>query len=124
MLFYHIGAGLKIFIGVLILWVLYVFVNVYQDYLPALAFGFLGIFLASWGLSFYFFLFFQSFFAKKTLGSVMALSYKLSLLFGIFVLINAVLFVSEMWTKFLGLVLFVIFVLIDVFVSSDESRKG
>ncbi len=45
---YSIGAALKIIVGVGILAVLYNYVNVYNDPIIGLSFGFLGVFMIIW----------------------------------------------------------------------------
>ncbi len=45
---YHMGAVIKVIVGIAILSILYHYVNVYQDPSIGISFGFLGIFMVVW----------------------------------------------------------------------------
>lgn len=86
---YHIASLIKFVLGLVILLITYTFINVYEDPVIGIGLMILGIFIAARGASFYIFLGLQKFFRDVAQERLIKDSYKLSLLFGIYVLINA-----------------------------------
>lgn len=120
MLFYNIWALIKIIVWSLTIFYLYNYVNVFQDPTIWLAFWFLWIFLVVWGISFYIFYIFSKFFSQKPNITIASKSYKTSLLFGLYILINIALIVLENWTKLLWLLIFVIFVVLQLLTVNEN----
>lgn len=89
MYLYHIASLIKFVLGLLILLITYTSINVYEDPVIGIGLGMLGLFIAARGASFYLFLVIQKFFREISQTRLVKDSYKLSLLFGIYVLINA-----------------------------------
>ena len=85
---YSAWALLKILVGIAILAILYNYVNVYQDPAIGISFGFLGIFMLVRGLCYFVFLRMHRFFSAKPKHLHTSLSYKLSLMIGMYVMIN------------------------------------
>lgn len=114
---YHFGAILKILVGVIILVSIYMTIYPQEDPAIALGFWFLGVFVISWGISFYIFYLAQYISTHKA-GLVCARdAYKLSLLFGMYVLANVALLLMGQWTKVLGILLFAVFIGLQIFLS-------
>lgn len=104
--FYRYISLIKLIVWLLILFVDYVAINVFED--PVVAMGILLVwcFLFSWWLSFFFFLFIQNTFKIKNFQWVTESdSYKLSLLFWIYALLNVMLIFLWYWSKTRGLIL-------------------
>jgi hypothetical protein len=85
---YHIASLSKFVLGALILIIDYTAINVYEDPAIGIGLGFLGLFIACRGASFYLFLRIQKMYRHTDQIRLAKDSYKLSLLFGIFVIIN------------------------------------
>ena len=100
MILYHIASITKFILGLAILFITYTSINVYEDPAVAIGLGFVGLFIAMrWG-SFYIFLVLQRLF-RAHIGAdrIMKDSYKLSLLFGIYVMINVLFLLLWRWNK-------------------------
>lgn len=117
---------LKIIIGAMLAGVALFAINVYED--PGIGISLLlfGLLFLAWGSSFFLFLFLQNIFhqfpynAKRKEKE----SYKLSLLLGLYVLINIILLILEKRSKVTGFVLLGIFIIGQVFLfiePRDES---
>ncbi|UFX83363.1 hypothetical protein [Candidatus Absconditicoccus praedator] len=122
MIFYHIGALIKIFVGVSIAYLLFNYINIYQDPIIGLGFGFFAVFLIVWGGSFYLFFLGQKLFAVKGALSIASRSYKLSLLFGLFVLVNLSLISLEERNKILGGIIFLIFLILHIITGYENEQ--
>ncbi len=117
MVLYHIWAVAKVLLGILILRMVYVYIDPTLDPAMWLWFWFLWIFITAWWSSFYLFFAIQSLISSKDTIRLAKESYKLSLLFGIFILINISLLFLEQRTKLLWAVLFLLFVGLQVFLA-------
>ncbi|MCX6825092.1 MAG: hypothetical protein NTY80_02595 [candidate division SR1 bacterium] len=124
MYLYHIASLIKFVLGLLILLVTYTSINVYEDPIIGISLGMLGLFIASRGASFYLFLAIQKFFREVSQERLIKDSYKLSLLFGIYVLINALFLLLGYRSKFLGLILLLGFIILQVLLFSEQSKKN
>ena len=111
---YYIASLSKFVLGVLILIMDYTSINVYED--PAIGIGlwFLWLFIAAWGGSFFLFYRIQKFYRHIEKAQLVKDSYKLSLLFGIFVILNVLLLLLGYWNKWLGIVLLGWFIALQV----------
>ncbi len=117
---YSLGALFKVLIGLLIMWVLYRYVNVYQDPVLGLSFGFFALFMVIWWASYFFFLIGYKFFSQKSDHLQSSLSYKLSLLVWLFAMTNLTLMVVDKWSLFLSLVLLIIFLLLQMVITYEK----
>ncbi|MCF7834980.1 hypothetical protein K9M48_02900 [Candidatus Gracilibacteria bacterium] len=123
MSFYKLASITKLILGILILILVYSYINVYEDPSVGLSLAFLGLFITLRGLSFFIFILAQNFFrSKKDKDRVIKDSYKLSLLFGIYAIINVLLIVLGTRNKILGIVLLIGFVLIQILLFSDKTN--
>ncbi len=121
---YHLGTILKILVGIIILTSIYFTINPYEDPVIALSFGFLGVFIISWWLSFYVFYIVQYIATHKEKKKCAKDSYKLSLLFGMYVLANIALLLLWNWTKSIGIMLLIGFVLLQIFLTVTPEHDG
>ncbi|MFA6256534.1 MAG: hypothetical protein WC606_05185 [Candidatus Absconditabacterales bacterium] len=122
MYLYHIASLIKFVLGLLILLITYTSINVYEDPVIGIGLIILGLFIAARGASFYLFLGFQKFFRDLPKDRLIKDSYKLSLLFGIYVLINALFLLLGYRSKFLGLILLVGFIILQVALFSEQKK--
>lgn len=121
---YHLGAFLKIAVGLIVLVSIYMTIYPQEDPAIAMGFGFLGLFSVAWWLSFYIFYAVQYISTHKPPLQCAKESYHLSLLFGMFVLANAWLILLERRTKAAGVTLLVVFVALQVILSLTPDDDG
>ncbi|MCX6822751.1 MAG: hypothetical protein NTX91_01985 [candidate division SR1 bacterium] len=119
---YYIASLSKFVLGVLILIMDYTSINVYEDPAIGIGLGFLGLFIAAWGGSFFLFYRIQKLYRHIEKGQLVKDSYKLSLLFGIFVILNVLLLLLGYWNKWLGIVLLGGFVALQVTLFSGKQE--
>ena len=120
----YYGAALgKCVLWALILLIDYTSINVYEDPTIGIGLGFLWMFILSWGLSFFLFLGVQKWYRHIEKGRLVKDSYKLSLLFGIFVMINVLLLLLGYRNKFVGFALLLGFVALQITLFSDQKES-
>ncbi len=117
---YHIASLIKLVLGVIIMLITYMFINVYEDPVIGIGLGILWLFIAARGASFYMFIALQKFFRETSQITRIKDSYKLSLLFGIYVLINALFLLLWYRNKFIWVILLVGFVILQVLLFSEH----
>ena len=122
MYLYYIASLVKFVLGLLILLITYTSINVYEDPMIGISLSILWLFIAARGASFYLFLGLQKFFRDIPQVRLVKDSYKLSLLFGIFVLINALFLLLWYRSKFLWLILLVGFIILQVALFSEQKK--
>lgn len=122
---YHIASLIKFVLWVAILIIVYTSINVYEDPMIWIWLGFLGLFIACWGLSFYLFLWIQKLVRSIDIDRIRIIkdSYKLSLLFGIFIMINVLLLLLWYWNKILWVILLIWFVVLQIALFSEEKKN-
>jgi len=122
--FYKYLSLVKLIVGLLILFVDYAAINVFED--PFVAIWILlvwSFFVARWA-SFFFFMFIQKIFKnKKNSNSPESESYKLSFIFGMYALINIILILMWNWSKLRGLVILCVFIILLYFLMMDNSKN-
>jgi uncharacterized membrane protein YkgB len=121
---YHLASAIKFALWVAIIIITYTSINVYEDPIIGIALAFLWIFIAArWG-SFYLFLWIQKLYEpKKDTLLKYKDSYKLSLLFGIYMIINFLLIVLGWRNKFIGIILLGWFVRIHISLFSNNKSN-
>ncbi len=122
MYLYHIASLIKFVLGIAIMLITYTSINVYEDPIIGIWLGMLWLFIAARGASFYLFLGIQKLFREIPQSRLIKDSYKLSLLFGIFVLINALFLLLWHRTKILWLILLVGFIVLQVTLFSEQTK--
>lgn len=120
---YSIASLIKLVLGLVIIMITYTSINVYEDPVIGIGLGILWLFIASRGASFYLFLGIQKRFREVSQDRLIKDSYKLSLLFGIFVLINALFLLLWYRSKFLWLILLVGFIILQVLLFSEQKKE-
>ncbi len=117
---YNIASLGKFILGVLILVIDYTTINVYEDPTIGIGLAFLWLFIAVRGASFYLFLRIQKMYRHAEKMQLVKDSYKLSLLFGIFVIINVLFLLLGRRSKILWLLLLVGFIALQISLFSDK----
>lgn len=113
---YNISSLTKIILWAVILLITYTSINVYEDPIIALSLWFLWIFILSRWISFFLFLFEQRLFHQlKSEENITKDSYKLSLLFWIFCMINVLLILWSHRNKLIWIILLIVFILMQIF---------
>jgi len=119
---YHMVSAIKLFLWLWLLVVDYSFIHVYEDPAIAIGLGFLWLFIACrWG-SFFVFLGIQRIVRKVSSDRILKDSYKLSLLFWVYAMINVLLILLSYWTKLLGVGLLVVFVALQIVLFSNNQE--
>jgi hypothetical protein len=84
----------------------------------------IGFFLLAWGLSFFFFWAWKKYISKQQDdNTAITTSYKLSLLFGLYILFNIIFLLNERRTVLGGIVLLIGFVLIQGILLPEGKHK-
>ena len=111
---YHIFSLIKMSAAIITLLSLYFTIDPYADPLIALSWGMVGFFLLAWWCSFFFFWGWNQYISRtKDEKHNIITSYKLSLLFGIYILFNIIFLLNQKRTLLWGIVLLVWFILIQ-----------
>ena len=122
--FYKYLSLIKLVVWLIILFVDYVAINVFEDPIIAIWILLAWCFLVFWGASFFFFLSTQKLFKdKKIQESYAPESYKLSFLFWMYSLLNIILILLWHRNKIRWLVLLWWFILLLYFLMLDNSKN-
>ena len=122
--FYKYLSLIKLVVGLLILFIDYAAINVFEDPFVAIWILLVWSFLVARWASFFFFLFTQKVFKnRKIQNSPESESYKLSFLFWMYALINIILILMWNWSKMRGLVILWAFILLLYFLMMDNSKN-
>jgi hypothetical protein len=123
---YHIFSLIKMSVAVLILLSLYFTIDPYADPLIALSWGMVGFFLLAWWCSFFFFWAWNKYISKtKDEKQNIITSYKLSLLFGVYILFNIIFLLNQKRTVLGGIVLLIGFIIIQaILLPASENNKN
>ena len=123
--FYKYLSLIKLIVWLIILFVDYVAINVFED--PVVAIGILLVwcFLVARWASFFFFLFVQKTIKIKNLQWVVESdSYKLSLLFWMYTLLNVILIFLWHWSKKRWIMLLIWFIILLYFLMMDSVKHA
>ena len=122
--FYKYLSLIKLIVWLLILIVDYVAINVFEDPVVAIWILLVWCFLVARWASFFFFLFVQKTFRTRNFQWLLESdSYKLSLLFWMYTLLNIILIFLWHWNKTRGLILLCGFILLLYFLMMDSSKN-
>lgn len=117
-------SWVKIFLGCLIIGLTIAYVNVYANEALGISFFLLGIFLISRWCSYFAFRLLQ--YAMKQYHKYehekMTEAYKLSFLFGLFIVTNAILLVMQRRTKLIGINILLAFVILQILLIYDRDN--
>ena len=123
--FYEYLSLIKLIVGLLILFIDYAAINVFEDPFVAIWILLVWCFLVARWASFFFFMFTQKFFRnKKIQNSPESESYKLSFLFWMYSLINIILILMWHWSKMRGLIILWCFIWLLYFLMIDSSKHA
>ena len=123
--FYKYLSLIKLIVWLLILFVDYVAINVFEDPVEAIWILLVWCFLVARWASFFFFLFIQKTFRTKNFQWLLESdSYKLSLLFWMYTLLNIILIFLWHWNKTRGLILLCWFILLLYFLMMDSAKHA
>ena len=123
--FYKYLSLIKLIVWLLILFVDYVAINVFEDPVVAIWILLVWCFLVARWASFFFFLFIQKTFRTKNFQWLLESdSYKLSLLFWMYTLLNIILIFLWHWNKTRGLILLCWFILLLYFLMMDSAKHA
>ena len=123
--FYKYLSLIKLIVWLLILFVDYVAINVFEDPVVAIWILLVWCFLVARWASFFFFLFVQKTFRTRNFQWLLESdSYKLSLLFWMYTLLNIILIFLWHWSKTRGLILLCWFILLLYFLMMDGAKHA
>lgn len=123
--FYKYLSLIKLIVWLLILFIDYVAINVFEDPLIAIWILLVWCFLVARWASFFFFLFIQKSFKNTKIQWVAESdSYKLSLLFWIYALLNIILIFLWHWSKKRWIILLIWFIILLYFLIMDTVKHA
>lgn len=123
--FYKYLSLIKLVVGLIILFVDYAAINVFEDPFVAIWILLIWCFLVARWASFFFFIFIQKVFKNKNLeDSLESESYKLSFLFGMYALVNILLIFLWHRSKLWGLILLWGFILLLYLLMMDSTKHA
>ena len=122
---YPIISAIKLVLWVIIVLLTYTSINVYEDPWIWIGLMFLWIFIASRWASFYLFIWIQKLY-RHNIDNLKLFkdSYKLSLLFWIYIIINFLLLLGGYRNKFVGILLLAGFVFLQVTLFSETPKTN
>lgn len=122
--FYKYLSLIKLIVGLLVLFVDYAAINIFEDPFVAIWILLVWSFLVARWASYFFFMFVQKIFKNNKLqNSPESESYKLSFLFGMYAIINIMLILLWHWSKIWWLLLLWWFILLLYFLMIDSSKN-
>jgi hypothetical protein len=121
--FYYIASIIKLILWLFIVIITYTSINIYEDPAIWISLWFIGTFIAIWWFSFFLFLRWQKMFRTKWEERIVKDSYKLSLLFGIYSIINILLLILWIWSKLFWAILLAWFILIHILLLENQNDK-
>ncbi len=122
--FYKYLSLIKLIVWLLILFVDYVAINVFEDPFVAIWILLVGGFLVARWASFFFFMFIQKLCKNKnSQNSSESESYKLSFLFGMYAMLNIILILLWNWSKMWGLIILWWFIVLLYFLMMDSFKN-
>jgi fatty acid desaturase len=121
----YAGASLiKTIFWAILLVIDFTMISPKDDLAIALTLGLIWVFLLLWWISYFVFYRVQRLFITKVSKERMKKdAYKTSFLFWLFCLINVLLLVAELWTKWLWLLCLVLFIAMQYAIFTDPLRK-
>ena len=121
---YASASLIKTIFWIILLVIDFTMISPKDDLAIALTLGLIWIFLLLWWISYFIFYRVQRLFITKVSKERMKKdAYKTSFLFWLFCLINVLLLVAELWTKWLWLLCLVLFIAMQDAIFTDPLRK-
>lgn len=122
--FYKYLSLIKLIVWLIILLIDYMAINVFEDPIVAIWISLVWCFLFTRWASFFLFLFLQRTFKKKNVDWIESDSYKLSLLFWMYALLNIILIFLWYWSKLRWLILLWVFLFILYLLLLDSNKNA
>lgn len=119
---YSVWALLKVVLWCAILWIIYHYVQVYQQPLIWLSLGFLGVFLSVWWGSYFFFLLCYKLFSSRVEQRQNSESYTHSLLLAVLAMVQITLMITNNWSIVVAIVSLVFFLLLHIAVVYEPKK--
>lgn len=121
---YTLASLIKIWIGILVLLLDYFMINVQEDPAIGISLALIGVFIFARGGSYFVFYLVQDLFrGSNTRERIQKDAYKTSFIFGLYILINVLLFLAAVWNKIIGVALFVAFLAMSYFIFTDPKKS-
>ena len=121
--FYYIASITKLILWLFIVLITYTSISIYEDPVIWISLWFIWVFITVRWLSFFLFLQWQKIFRKIDKERMVKDSYKLSLLFGIYCVINILLLILWKWSKLLWFILLAGFIVIQILLFENKNDK-
>ena len=122
---YSLASAIKIIFGWIILAITLSQLNIKEDPEISLSLLLIGIFVATRGVSYFLFYRGQAlFFINITREQMQKDAYKASFLFGLYLLINVLLIVGELWNKAIWILFLGLFILMQWFIFTWQSKTS
>lgn len=121
--FYYIASITKLILWLFIILITYTSISIYEDPVIWISLWFIWVFITVRWLSFFLFLQWQKIFRKIDKERMVKDSYKLSLLFGIYCVINILLLILWKWSKLLWFILLAGFIVIQILLFENKNDK-
>lgn len=121
---YALASLLKTFFWIILLVIDFTMISPKDDLAIALSLWLIWVFLLLWGGSYFLFYWSQWLFITKVSNERMKKdAYKTSFLFWLFCLINVLLLIAELWTKWLWIICLILFIAMQYAIFTDPLRK-
>lgn len=121
---YATASLLKFLFWIILLVVDFSIINPKDDLAIALTLGLIWIFLLLWGWSYFLFYWAQRLFITKVSKERMKKdAYKTSFLFWLFCLVNVLLLIAELWTKWIWIICLILFIAMQYAIFTDPLRR-
>jgi fatty acid desaturase len=121
---YVIASLMKTIFWLILLIIDFSMISPKDDLAIALTLGLIWVFLLLWWVSYFLFYWAQWLFTTKISKERMQKdAYKTSFLFWLFCLINVLLLIAELWTKWLWIICLILFIIMQYAIFTDPLRR-
>lgn len=121
---YAVASLIKLIFWIILLIIDFSLISPKDDMAIALVLGLIWVFLILWWASYFIFYRAQWLVTTKTSKERMQRdAYKTSFLFWLFCLVNVLLLVAELWSKWIGIICLLLFVAMQYAIFTDPLRK-
>lgn len=120
---FYIASIIKAILGLIITIFTYTSINIYEDTAIAIILWFIWVFILARWVSFFLFLWWHKLFSNRDHERQVKDSYRLSLLFGIYCIINILLLIWGHRNKIRWIIILVAFVAIQIFLLEWSNGK-
>ena len=122
---YTIASLIKLGLGIIVLLVDFFMINVDEDPIVGISLALIWAFLFARGISYFFFYIIQDLFrSSDNRERIQKDGYKTSFIFGLYVLINILLFIAGVRERYWGILLFIAFLAMSYFIFTDRNSHA